>query len=326
VRKRFFNLVYRTKLPLRLAISLLVLLLTFSGSVLAHFTPHHPQNAGNNRRADGDQGRRRKGNRYPNRDRRWNHGWRGWRPYWDRRWYYPWGNVWYDNDVYLDDRYIYRNNSCTGENQTVTSTSPSDIDIPNFHEVHPWLFRGGQPTEDGLEQLSKLGVKTIIDLRTDPEQAESERQLCQHHDLQFINIPVDKNAGPTKGDVGEFMNIVERHHANSAKGAVFVHCHHGSDRVGGMVALYRELGEDQYSFDRAYKEMLAYGFHDNLSGLKKAVQLGSGHNFEKLDSLQIRMPPVTKLHDQAHKPAPKASKPRSAVPHKSSPKAKPKKS
>src|SRR5579871_2748048 len=38
-------------------------------------------------------------------------------------------------------------------------------DLPNFNEVTPTLFRGGQPTEKGLSKLKALGIKTIVSLR-----------------------------------------------------------------------------------------------------------------------------------------------------------------
>lgn len=38
--------------------------------------------------------------------------------------------------------------------------------VPNFHKVSEKLYRGGQPTAEGMQQLEKLGIKTIINLRS----------------------------------------------------------------------------------------------------------------------------------------------------------------
>ena len=46
-------------------------------------------------------------------------------------------------------------------------------ELPNFHPVNSGLYRGGQPERGGLEQLKKLGVKTIINLRDDDETSSS---------------------------------------------------------------------------------------------------------------------------------------------------------
>ena len=37
---------------------------------------------------------------------------------------------------------------------------------PNLHKVSDDLYRGAQPTAEGMELLEKLGVKTVINLRS----------------------------------------------------------------------------------------------------------------------------------------------------------------
>jgi protein tyrosine phosphatase (PTP) superfamily phosphohydrolase (DUF442 family) len=39
-------------------------------------------------------------------------------------------------------------------------TESKKEDLPNFYKIHEHLYRGGQPTEDGIKQLAKLGIKT----------------------------------------------------------------------------------------------------------------------------------------------------------------------
>src|SRR5581483_10170084 len=39
------------------------------------------------------------------------------------------------------------------------------VGLPNFGEVTPNLFRGGQPGADGLKALKKMGVSIIVDMR-----------------------------------------------------------------------------------------------------------------------------------------------------------------
>lgn len=211
------------------------------------------------------------------------HPWGGWNPDWDRRWRRNWDNSWapWDNDVvrrpyaapatrYLENDQVnnYANNG--GSSQWMSIQDPGRA-IPNFHEVHHYLFRGGQPTEQGLETLYGMGVRTIVNLRSDPQQTESERQLCEHHDLKYINIPLSKTAAPSNQDICRFMDAVGRARETPDGGAVFVHDHLGCDRTGAMVAIYRQLA-DKYPLERAYNEMLQHGFHNNYVALRKAVQ------------------------------------------------------
>jgi hypothetical protein len=37
--------------------------------------------------------------------------------------------------------------------------------IKDFGEVNEYLYRGAQPKEEGIEELKKLGIDTIVDLR-----------------------------------------------------------------------------------------------------------------------------------------------------------------
>lgn len=207
-------------------------------------------------RDDGDMGRR---HRRP-----------GWRRYWDRRWDRNWDPVWspYDNDRYIDKTMIRRK---VVTPMTWTSIAKPGSEIPNFHEVHPWLFRGGQPNEEGLNQLYQMGVRTIVDLRCDPEQIESERQLCQDHNLNFVSIPIKAKGPLSRQAISKFMQIADAASTRPDRGAVFVHCHLGADRTGAMIGAFREL-KDKYTFDKAHDEMLSCGFHDDCTVLKSAVQ------------------------------------------------------
>ena len=242
-----------------------------------HQDDHHDDHHDDHRDDDRDDHRddRRDGRDVVHGDHRdWHHNWDGWHRDWDDRWQNNYGSSWssYDNDTVIDRNVINKRVTNHPANQENWSSMqrPSD-EIPNFHEVHPWLFRGGQPNEDGLYELYQNGVRTIVDLRNDPQQIESERQLCKQHELNFVSIPINKNAGISQEALGRFMQVVETARTRPDKGSVFVHCHMGGDRTGAMIALYREI-QDKYPFEKAHDEMLNYGFHDDYSKLKRSVQ------------------------------------------------------
>lgn len=212
-----------------------------------------------------------------------------WRHDWNRRWDDNWGNSWasYDNDYYYNNynrrravnRYNTVNNSTytndqSDDNQnqeTWSSLAKPGQEIPNFHEVHPWLFRGGQPRRDGMRELYDMGVRTVIDLRCDPNQIASEQQICEEHGMRFVSMPMVTSRKPTQQQINNFLSVVDNAHKTSDGGAVFVHCHHGSDRTGTMIAIYRML-RDHYSYSQAYNEMLRYGFNQDLTTLATAVK------------------------------------------------------
>lgn len=240
---------------------------------------HHPDDPNNNNHDPNKPSQNLGMNSHPPDGR---HDWNGWNHDWDHRWVNNWSNSWNDSDVTFDVHRYRRYNDVTNNNNTNEVSVPTQQetwsasiihpgkDIPNFHEVHPWLFRGGQPSEAGLQQLYDSGVRTVVNLRSDPREVESERQLCERYGLRYVSIPMSSNVGPTDQQIDQFMAVVDRAAERPDRGSVFVHCHLGADRTGCMVALYREL-HDNYSFAKAHQEMLAYGFHEKYSKLKAAV-------------------------------------------------------
>lgn len=144
-----------------------------------------------------------------------------------------------------------------------------DGDLPNFHEVHPYLFRGGEPSKNGLKQLKEMGVKTVIDLRGHPGRVKTEAAWCKELDMSHINLPMS-SAAPTTEQVSAFLDKVDKARQNPEAGPVFVHCAHGSDRAGCMVGIWR-VSRDNWPYDRAFKEMRKYWFNPKFKNLSATV-------------------------------------------------------
>lgn len=144
-------------------------------------------------------------------------------------------------------------------------------DLPNYHEVYPYLYRGGEPTDAGLEQLKKMGVEKIIDLRGAGPIPEAEKKEVEKLGMRYLNLPMDFHA-PTKDQVQTFLQSIEEAKENKGdKRAVFVHCQHGSDRTGCMVGIWR-VTHDGWNYEEAYKEMRKYYFTPKFTHLSGAVK------------------------------------------------------
>ena len=136
--------------------------------------------------------------------------------------------------------------------------------LPNLHKVSDDLYRGAQPTADGMKQLKKLGVKTVVNLRS----LHSDRDDIKGTGLTYEHI----NMTPLKiedKDVVRFLRIV----TDSSRTPVFVHCQHGADRTGTMCAIYR-IAEQGWSKDEAIEEMTkgGFGFHSIWQNLPDYVR------------------------------------------------------
>jgi protein tyrosine phosphatase (PTP) superfamily phosphohydrolase (DUF442 family) len=124
--------------------------------------------------------------------------------------------------------------------------------IPNFGEVTPTLYRGGQPSPEGVAALAKMGINVVVDLRAGRQ--ESEEQEARKLGMQYISIPAHCPF-PRDEPYARFLTVVRE---NPEK-KVFVHCRLGDDRTGMAVAAYR-MAEEHWTADEAVNEMQKFGF------------------------------------------------------------------
>lgn len=130
--------------------------------------------------------------------------------------------------------------------------------LPNFHAVHSYLWRGGAPTAAGIDELQRLGVKTIIDLRRNEQRIAAEKVRAAQLGMDYVSLPMG-NFVPSQNKQNRFLEIVKEAETNESKAPVFLHCSHGSDRTSFMVALWR-VQHDHWSIMQAASEMLQRGF------------------------------------------------------------------
>jgi len=123
--------------------------------------------------------------------------------------------------------------------------------VGNFAQVSPVLYRGEQPTAEGFVELKKMGIKTVVTLRS----FHDDTKLLKGAGLRYFQIHA-KAWHPEDEDIVAFLKIV----TNAENQPVFVHCQQGSDRTGYSVAAYRMV-EQGWSADDAIAEMGNFAFH-----------------------------------------------------------------
>lgn len=136
--------------------------------------------------------------------------------------------------------------------------------LPNLHKVGDHLYRGAQPKKEGVAELKKLGIKTIVNFRD----SQKDLELLEGTDFKYVSIPVN-TFRPKIEQFQQFINLFK----DPAGLPVFVHCKHGADRTGAAVALYRVMIRD-WTVDAAVEEMLrgGYNFHTMHRHLEKFVR------------------------------------------------------
>ncbi len=125
--------------------------------------------------------------------------------------------------------------------------------VKNFFKVDDNLYRGAQPSAKAMQELAKLGIKSVVNLRSLHDDKDEAGTLG----LKLYHIKSEAS-DPEEQEIVQFLKLV----ADPANRPAFVHCAYGSDRTGLMVAMYRLVFQG-WSNDDAYQEMLkgGYGFH-----------------------------------------------------------------
>ena len=125
------------------------------------------------------------------------------------------------------------------------------VGLPNFAQVSPNLFRGGQPGADGLKALKKMGVDIIVDMRG--TKSSHEETTVEKLGMKYVAIPWHCPF-PADPIFARFLKLIQD---NPKK--IFVHCRLGDDRTGMAIAAYR-MADQGWSAEEALKEMEEFGF------------------------------------------------------------------
>ncbi|MBN1533710.1 MAG: tyrosine-protein phosphatase [Spirochaetes bacterium] len=121
---------------------------------------------------------------------------------------------------------------------------------PNLFRVSETFYRGAQPSTEGMRELKRLGITTVINLRAN----HSDRQALGDTGLRYIYLPMTA-WNPEYRDVIRFLKVV----TDPVNQPVFLHCMHGADRTGMLTAVYR-MTVMGWPREKAISEMKEGGF------------------------------------------------------------------
>jgi len=159
----------------------------------------------------------------------------------------------------------------SAEKTVPTSTRPANWaepitleGVPNLHRITATLYRSEQPTALGMQNLAKLGIRTVINLRAfndDDDEVRGTRLRTEHTKILTWHVD-DKH-------VIEVMRMLR----NPDNGPFLIHCQHGADRTGLMSAMYRILEQGWKPAD-ALAELTGggYGYHSMWRNILRYVK------------------------------------------------------
>jgi protein tyrosine/serine phosphatase len=145
--------------------------------------------------------------------------------------------------------------------------------LPNLHRVNSSLYRSAQPSKEGFVFLGTQAslvaadrpIKTVVSLRAfnDDDGLTPASSGLRLEQIRF------KTWHPEDEDVVKFLRIA----TTPALQPVLVHCQHGSDRTGTMVAIYR-IAFEGWTKAQATDEMIngGFGFHPMWQNLLAYIE------------------------------------------------------
>jgi protein tyrosine phosphatase (PTP) superfamily phosphohydrolase (DUF442 family) len=135
--------------------------------------------------------------------------------------------------------------------------------LANVGRVAPGVFRGAAPGRDGYATLKAMGIRTVIDMRT----TASEQKEVEAAGMRAVAVPIVMTRDGLKEKVDHVVALM----ADPANQPVYIHCRHGQDRTGIVVAAYR-MKQQGWSLADAEAEMQAFGFNDVWVNFKKFIR------------------------------------------------------
>ena len=134
--------------------------------------------------------------------------------------------------------------------------------LKNFYQVDDELFRSANPDNNGFKELELLNILEVINLRTYHSNVENIKGTT----VKQYRVKMDAHHIKEK-DVIKVLRII-----NARKGKMLVHCKHGSDRTGLIIAMYRIVFQE-WSKEEATTELLngGYGYHPIYSNIPKFI-------------------------------------------------------
>jgi protein tyrosine/serine phosphatase len=128
---------------------------------------------------------------------------------------------------------------------------------PNLFRITDRIYRGAQPNAVGFRNLAAVGVRRVINVRRSVDDAPLAAGTDLHlHHVMMMTRAIRKEHSARVVEALSALRQAE------ARGPVLMHCTHGADRTGTIMALWRIMYQG-WSREAALAEMTqgGFGFH-----------------------------------------------------------------
>ncbi len=167
--------------------------------------------------------------------------------------------------------------STVGPGRPASWATPVQVEgFTNIYKITDYLYRSEEPTAEGMKNLERIGIKTVIELNVFDPDADAIEGTGLH--VEKLNV---KPWHIEDEDVVRVLRIIRKRE----NGPFLIHCWKGSDRVGVMVAMFRivdqgwtkeeairEMVEGGYRYNRAWANIISYVNRVDVDRIRKEVE------------------------------------------------------
>jgi protein tyrosine/serine phosphatase len=139
--------------------------------------------------------------------------------------------------------------------QEKSYTKIDTLGFKRFYQLNTDVYRSEQPSKKEMQFLESYGIKTILNFRRKRDNIKKAKGTS----LKLERLPL-KAKTLNEDDVFNALKLIK-----DAEKPILVHCWHGSDRTGAIMAAYRMVFEN-WTKEKAIAEFTEphFGYHKNM--------------------------------------------------------------
>jgi protein tyrosine phosphatase (PTP) superfamily phosphohydrolase (DUF442 family) len=164
-------------------------------------------------------------------------------------------------------------------------STPKSVELTGLHnafKIDDQLYSGSSPVDETpFDELARLGVKAIISV----DGSKPKVELARKHGMRYIHLPVGYDGLP-KQRIAELIKAAE-----TAKGAVYIHCHHGKHRGPAAVAAVCQ-GLRGWTPETATTWLKQAGTSNDYAGLYRDIREFQKPDAKTLASIPDQLPEI----------------------------------
>ncbi len=170
----------------------------------------------------------------------------------------------------------------SGQRPDVEKIHIPGLSLDNIYRIDEGVYRSEQPNVRDFSLLEAYGIREVLSLRF----WHGDYRKARNTSLQLHHLKVHAHS-LREYEVMQALQIIR-----NRKGPILIHCWHGSDRTGAVVAMYRIVFQN-VSKEAAIEELRngGFGFHTVFGNIVRMIENADvekiRHKLELSDPLPV---------------------------------------